>query len=46
MKSYDLTTLDSNSKDFLPHLPDLFLQENNKSKLNTQKKKKLTQISI
>jgi hypothetical protein len=39
MKSYDLTALDSDSEDFLPHPPDLFLQENNKSKIERAKKK-------
>ena len=39
MKSYDLTTLDSDSEDFFPHPPDLFLQENNKSKIEHAKKK-------
>jgi hypothetical protein len=40
MKSYDLTALDSDSEDFLPHPPDLFLQENNKLKIERAKKKK------
>lgn len=45
MKRY-LTALDLDSKDFLPHPPDLFLQENNKSKIERAKKKILTRISI